>query len=215
MPSRQTVEDNATKQIKRTCFVTIGATAAFEGLVRAVLRPDFLQALKRHHYTDLVVQFGAGGDDLFESCQAQARSVSPDVDSSTLFGIKIEGFPVDTNGLDLYMKRAKAGKDSESREGCIISHAGTGTILSAMRLAIPIIVVPNEELLDNHQVELAEVLAQQGYVIHGRSDALAQALDELEEVRHKVQSWPPVNSGAHRKSNTIKQVLDEEMGFLD
>ncbi|KAG8625093.1 hypothetical protein KVT40_006844 [Elsinoe batatas] len=215
MPSRHEVEDDATDHIKRTCFVTIGATAAFEGLVRAVLSQDFLQGLKRHHYTDLVVQFGAGGDDLFESCQVQARSTSPDGDQSTLFGINIEGFPVDTNGLDQYMNKAKASKDSAAREGCIISHAGTGTILSAMRLAVPIIVVPNEELLDNHQVELAEVLAQQGYVIHGRTDALATALDKLEEARHKVQSWPPVNSGEHRKSNTIKQVLDEEMGFLD
>jgi beta-1,4-N-acetylglucosaminyltransferase len=33
-----------------------------------------------------------------------------------------------------------------------------------MRLSIPIIVVPNTTLLDNHQEELAEELERQGYV---------------------------------------------------
>lgn len=36
-----------------------------------------------------------------------------------------------------------------------------------MRIEVPVIVVPNTELLDNHQVELAEVLAEQNYVVHG------------------------------------------------
>ena len=37
-----------------------------------------------------------------------------------------------------------------------------------MRLDLPIIVVPNPALLDNHQVELAEELEKQGYVTYGR-----------------------------------------------
>jgi len=34
-----------------------------------------------------------------------------------------------------------------------------------MRMGLPIIVVPNVSLLDNHQKELAEELHRQGYVI--------------------------------------------------
>jgi len=49
-----------------------------------------------------------------------------------------------------------------------ISNLGSGTILDALRIGVPIIVVPNPELLDNHQVELAEALESQGYVVHGR-----------------------------------------------
>ena len=45
---------------------------------------------------------------------------------------------------------------------------GSGSILAALRIAVPIIVVPNPDLLDNHQEELAGELAVQGYVIHGR-----------------------------------------------
>ena len=44
---------------------------------------------------------------------------------------------------------------------------GSGSILAALRIAVPLVVVPNPTLLDNHQVELAEALAEQGYVIHG------------------------------------------------
>lgn len=50
---------------------------------------------------------------------------------------------------------------------CNLCCIGSGSILDAMRISIPLIVVPNPTLLDNHQVELAEELAAQGYVVHG------------------------------------------------
>lgn len=37
-----------------------------------------------------------------------------------------------------------------------------------MRIGIPLIVVPNTDLLHNHQLELAEELARLGYVVHGK-----------------------------------------------
>jgi len=78
---------------------------------------------------------------------------------------------------------------------------------------VPLIVVPNEELLDNHQVELAEALAEQEYVVHGKLTDLAAALKEAEVLRQRQRSWPPPNSGEQAKG--LKGVLDEEMGFLD
>ena len=49
----------------------------------------------------------------------------------------------------------------------IRSCLGSGSILDALRISVPIIVVPNPYLLDNHQEELAEELAKLGYVVHG------------------------------------------------
>jgi beta-1,4-N-acetylglucosaminyltransferase len=49
----------------------------------------------------------------------------------------------------------------------IAASTGAGTVLDAMRLDVPIIVVPNTSLLDNHQAELAEELERQGYAIYG------------------------------------------------
>lgn len=41
--------------------------------------------------------------------------------------------------------------------------SGTGTILDAWKLGLPIIVVPNTKLLDDHQTEMAQHLAKEGY----------------------------------------------------
>lgn len=45
---------------------------------------------------------------------------------------------------------------------------GSGSILDALRIRVPLIVVPNTSLLHNHQVELAEELSKQGYLVHGQ-----------------------------------------------
>jgi beta-1,4-N-acetylglucosaminyltransferase len=96
---------------------------------------------------------------------------------------------------------------------------GAGTILDGLRIGVPLIVVPNPSLLDNHQDELAEELARQGYVVHGRIDApngLQEAVAQSEAMK-KQQShqWPPVNSGeSARRGRGLAGVMDEEMGFL-
>lgn len=95
------------------------------------------------------------------------------------------------------------------------SSPGSGTILDALRIAVPIIVVPNPDLLDNHQVELAEALAEQDYVVHGKLEQLPKALQDAEQLRQRQKAWPPVNAGVQREAKGLKGILDEEMGYLD
>ena len=40
-------------------------------------------------------------------------------------------------------------------------------------MAIPLIVVPNPTLLDNHQAELAEEMARQRYAVHGKLESVS------------------------------------------
>ncbi|KAK5685570.1 N-acetylglucosaminyldiphosphodolichol N-acetylglucosaminyltransferase catalytic subunit alg13 [Elasticomyces elasticus] len=190
----------------KTCFVTVGATASFHDLVKGVLVPSFLKALQSHNYTDLVVQYGVDGKQTFDSAMKAAGSS----------GIQISGFELEKAGLGKYMRLAK-GSGKEAQEGVVISHAGSGSILDALRQQIPIIVVPNASLLDNHQVELAEALAEQEYVVHGRLENLAKALEDAEQLRQRQKEWPPANSGVHRQAKAVglRGILDEEMGFLD
>lgn len=102
---------------QKTCFVTIGATASFSGLIKAVLQHDFLEALEKHGYTCLLVQYGEDGQPIFDS-QVTAAKNSESGSVLTIFG-----FSIDKAGLARYMKQAKG--DSGDQEGVVISHAGT------------------------------------------------------------------------------------------
>lgn len=102
----------------KTCFVTIGATASFIGLIKAALAPEFLTALESQGYTELLVQYGQGGKELFDGCIGELASIN----------LHIHGFDLDKAGLAPYMLRAKGGQRNGRAEGVVVSHAGRRTI---------------------------------------------------------------------------------------
>lgn len=59
----------------------------------------------------------------------------------------------------------------------IISHAGAGTVMEALRLKKQLVVVINTLLMDNHQTELARAMADQGhlFVVHSPEELQAVA----------------------------------------
>lgn len=97
---------------QKLCFVTIGATAAFDALIKAVLSIEVLRALAKAGYSKVLIQYGKDGKKLFEEL------VAGNSDTKEL-GISVEGFDFDRDGLSRYMTTARdAG-------GVVISHAGT------------------------------------------------------------------------------------------
>lgn len=168
-----------TRITKKLCFVTIGATASFDSLISAALSPEFLGALQASNYTDLVLQHGAEGSLILKEFHRTFGK-----SDANEWGINVYGFDFNKQGLGEEMRAAR-GSPADT-EGVVVSHAGmnessktlgwincnlgsigSGSILDALRISVPLIVVPNPTLLDNHQVELAEELATQGYVVHG------------------------------------------------
>lgn len=199
---------------RKRCFVTIGATAPFDDLLRALFRPSFLQALHEAYYTELRVQYGKEGQAVYEECASGLLNIA-----KKGLGIEISGFGFNTDGLAEEMLAAKghptAREKGEASEGVVISHAGSGSILDALRISLPLIVVPNNALLHNHQVELAEELATQNYVVHGKLDKLAEAIPQVEALRERMQQWPPPTKGDYKYQAGLKGIMDEEMGWVD
>lgn len=101
----------------KLCFVTIGATAGFDSLIRAVLSETFIQTLEAHSYTDLVVQYGKDENGVYRDFQEVIRD-----GSKTAGGLRIMGFGFNKVGLGQEMRAVKGGRDG--REGVVISHAG-------------------------------------------------------------------------------------------
>ena len=110
----------------KTCFVTVGATAPFDGLIKAILEPTFLKALHDANYTDLKVQHGYEGKDNLYSPLSKQAEVLEFCKSSNL---KVTGFGFDKDGLDNHIRGAKEsaprGPKLDNRsEGAVMSHAG-------------------------------------------------------------------------------------------
>lgn len=186
--------------------MTIGATAPFNSLVRAVLQPGFVKALNQAGYTQLRIQYGDhSGEEIFRQ-HTQALG-----DANVTDELEITGFGFKKEGLREEMRAVKGS--APDLEGMVISHAGSGSILDALRIGAPIVVVPNTDLLHNHQVELAEALAEQEYVIHGKVDDLESSIAQAEVLRAKSKQWPPLRSGEEKYKRGLQDVIYEEMGW--
>ena len=107
---------------RKVCFVTVGATASFNSLIRATLSPAFLAALRQYGYTELRLQHGSEGGEVLEELHKSQVTEGPRKN-----GPKISGFHFNKQGLGFEMKAAKGG--DESAEGVVISHAGKSSRL--------------------------------------------------------------------------------------
>lgn len=113
----------------KLCFVTVGATAPFNSLVREVLSVPFLTALQKQDYTHLLVQFGSLGFHVFEELKS-----ADGLDTKEQLGVTVEGFDFNVDGLKQEMMAVKASPESNRLEGMIISHAGEALHYQQLRL---------------------------------------------------------------------------------
>ena len=66
------------------------------------------------------------------------------------------------------------------RADLIISHAGAGSCLEALSAKKPLLVVINEDLMDNHQLELAQQLHEDGHVHYTTCTDLERTLQHMD-----------------------------------
>ncbi len=116
-----------TRITQKLCFVTIGATASFDSLIRAALSPEFLEALQASGYTSLVLQHGAEGSLILKDFHRTYGKIN-----ANDWGINVYGFDFNKEGLGKEMRAAK-GNPGDA-EGVVISHAGIHAPLGILRL---------------------------------------------------------------------------------
>jgi len=164
----------------KVCFVTVGTTS-FDPLISAMDDDGIRRVLvERFGITHLRIQYGRG----------QVRPTE-----STLASLKVEAFDFKPT-LAEEMKAASL----------IVSHAGAGSVMEALRLGRPLIVVVNDALMDNHQVEIAEALEKGHHLAYAPSPK--ELLDVLRRFNPEdLRKYP------NRDTQAFARMLDREMGL--
>ncbi|XP_047069752.1 UDP-N-acetylglucosamine transferase subunit ALG13 homolog [Lolium rigidum] len=139
---------------KRVVFVTVGTTC-FDALVKVVDSEEVKQALLQKGYTHLVIQMGRG---TYMPTEASGNS-----------DLQVEHFTFSPSIAD-YIREASL----------VISHAGSGSIFETLRLGKPLIVVVNEDLMDNHQSELADELAERNHLFCAHPQTLLETIEAMD-----------------------------------
>lgn len=135
---------------KKSVFVTVGTTK-FNDLIYSVTKRRTLEAFKRKGYTSLTIQMGNGLIDIEPSdiIEISSYTFKPDIGS-------------DISNSDL-----------------VISHGGAGSIMQALDHKKPLLVVINEDLMDNHQYELAEKLSKEKRLYYTTCKNVCDCIENL------------------------------------
>lgn len=167
-------------QLTQRIFVTVGTTK-FDELIETVLSSEVLEVLSSKGYYEIILQVGRT---LFV----------PDCTPRCGF-VNIEYFNLSADIIS-YVQNADL----------IISHAGAGSILDALECRKNLIVVANENLMDNHQLELAEQLYEDKHLYYCTCKTLLNTIQAMNFSQLK----PFVN----KRSRHIAKFIDQIMGFL-
>lgn len=149
-------------------------------MVDAVCSSETLQTLHNLGCTRLIVQYGAG-------------------DESSVRGAKLDGITVES-----YRLKPSITEDIQKAD-LVISHAGAGSCLEVLKENKPLVVVINDELMGNHQIELAEQLHLDGNLFYCFPQDLRKTLTTCD-----FDGLKPYQKGDMTR---FVNCLDELMGF--
>lgn len=139
--------------VYKKCFVTVGTTR-FDLLCKYVHSSPVLLALRKIGCEEITMQIGNSD---------------------------FEPGDFEKNGIKLHLYRFKDTLKADiSNADLIISHAGAGSCLEALDANKPLLVVVNEDLMDNHQLELADQLQVDGHLYYCTCDTLVSTLETVD-----------------------------------
>eukprot|EP00892_Ulva_mutabilis_P003372 jgi/Ulvmu1/1406/UM011_0135.1 len=148
---------------RKLVLVTVGTTK-FDELIKSVDQPSLLSCLHEHGYSDMLVQQGRGS--------YRISNINPSPNPH--INVQVEDY---LPNLAAEIERASL----------VISHAGAGSIFESLTYQVPLIVVPNPVLMDNHQVELAKLMQDRNHAVSCSPDTVEEAVATI--AVHKLDLY--------------------------
>ena len=154
---------------EKQILITVGTTK-FENLIKAIDNDKFYEMIIKNGFTKIIIQKGYG-DYIPTNYKKFEHQITIQV-SEIL------------NNFENVIKSSEL----------IISHGGAGIILESLKNKRKVIVCVNDELMDNHQVELASSLHNEGYVHYCKD--LSKITEEANQIilnPSRIKEYPEFN----------------------
>ncbi|XP_065844230.1 UDP-N-acetylglucosamine transferase subunit ALG13-like [Oscarella lobularis] len=163
----------------KSVFVTVGTTG-FDELIRKVTTERVKAVLAERGYDRLTLQIGRG------DFQPETSSSLPKT--------------------EFYRFKDSIAEDIKSAS-LVISHAGAGSVSESLESGKSLLVVVNENLMGNHQVELAQKLKELHYLFYCTCSTLEETLRHMD-----LNELHPYRSGDPK---IFSEFLDSLMGYRE
>jgi beta-1,4-N-acetylglucosaminyltransferase len=167
-----------------TMFVTVGSTR-FDQLIEKLLSDDSINQIIEFGFSRLIIQVGSSSydkerfDQLREYCLNDLQ-------------------------IELYDYKPSISDDIK-RADVVVGHAGAGTCLEVLRSNKRLLIVVNDNLMDNHQSELAQQLSSDKYAIETTIDKFNEKLALICDRKTKLNEFPP------EQPEKFEEIFDEAL----
>ena len=150
------------------CVVAVGSTA-FEELIQALDCEQFYNLLENAGYAGILFQTGTGA---YQPVNQTKSKLKVEIYKNVI--------------LENYIKHSSL----------VVSHCGAGTLLEALRAnATTCVAVVNDSLMGNHQVELADQLDSDGYIVKATPETVLEKVQLVFNKEVRVKKYPEKTEG--------------------
>ncbi|ODQ64290.1 hypothetical protein NADFUDRAFT_43296 [Nadsonia fulvescens var. elongata DSM 6958] len=185
----------------KTVFVTVGATVPFDEMIQLVLATRSRQLLHDQGFRHLVIQHG-------HRDEKKWSNIIQGVELDDTWTDLVKEFELDDTWTLDSMAYSEDITSLINQADLVISHAGTGSILDALRLQKPLVVVVNSQLMDNHQLEVAHEFSQGGYLLYSLVDQVSFECVLAQVPKFRFQTLPEASP------SIIPSIIDQETFLL-
>jgi beta-1,4-N-acetylglucosaminyltransferase len=211
----------------RTIFITVGTTL-FEALIECVVNPFFLNQIALHGFNRVVIQYGKGKTPTIGGSNNNPNGAfQNEIIEGQRKGIyQVKDTNDENSQVEWEIYRFKSSLEEDmNKADLIISHAGAGSIMEGLEhcrrrnhdLCLKcgnehfkkLVVVINDELMDNHQCELAYALEKRKYLYVLSKPEMFLKSDEMRNI---VQTFEP-KSFEGGNDYSFGKLLDSFMGY--
>lgn len=177
-------------------LVTVGTTR-FDELTQAADSMELVRVLQRKGYSKLLLQIGSSSHVPQHLCPTS----EPDDDSGKASITNDDGsmFQIEWFRYTPVLKTIINDCD------LVISHAGAGSIFETLSSGAGLITVPNESLMDNHQMELANHLHRLGHLQVATTRTLVDVVEQFD--------WRSLKPYIPQDGSAIAKDIDKELGY--